>query len=79
MALSVRRALNRDLAGVTVAIQGVGHVGAYLESVNGAVMGRCRAKQDLVGDSDRRRVISLLVHGDAAVQGQGVVAREDDV
>jgi leucine dehydrogenase len=28
--LCVRRALNRDLAGVTVAIQGVGHVGAYL-------------------------------------------------
>ena len=30
VALSVRRALNRDLQGVTVAIQGVGHVGAYL-------------------------------------------------
>ena len=30
VALSVRRALNRDLDGVTVAIQGVGHVGAYL-------------------------------------------------
>ncbi|MDO8799012.1 Glu/Leu/Phe/Val dehydrogenase dimerization domain-containing protein [Phenylobacterium sp.] len=30
VALSVRRALNRDLSGVTVAIQGVGHVGAYL-------------------------------------------------
>jgi leucine dehydrogenase len=28
--LGVRRALNRDLDGVTVAIQGVGHVGAYL-------------------------------------------------
>ena len=30
MTLGVRRALNRDLDGVTVAIQGVGHVGAYL-------------------------------------------------
>ncbi|MDB5496531.1 MAG: Glu/Leu/Phe/Val dehydrogenase family protein [Phenylobacterium sp.] len=30
IALGVRRALNRDLDGVTVAIQGVGHVGAYL-------------------------------------------------
>lgn len=30
VALSVRRALNRDLDGITVAIQGVGHVGAYL-------------------------------------------------
>lgn len=47
---------------------------SHLESVNGVVMGRCRAKQDLVGDSERRRVISILVHGDAAVQGQGVVA-----
>ena len=28
--LGVRRALNRDLDGITVAIQGVGHVGAYL-------------------------------------------------
>jgi leucine dehydrogenase len=30
LALAVRRAMNRDLNGVTVAIQGVGHVGAYL-------------------------------------------------
>jgi leucine dehydrogenase len=30
VALCVKRALGRDLAGVTVAIQGVGHVGAYL-------------------------------------------------
>jgi len=47
---------------------------SHLESVNGVVMGKCRAKQDLVGDSERRKVISVLMHGDAAVAGQGVVA-----
>lgn len=47
---------------------------SHLESANAVVLGRCRAKQDLAGDHDRRRVISLLIHGDAAVIGQGVVA-----
>lgn len=47
---------------------------SHLESVNAVVLGKTRAKQDLVGDSDRRRVVSLLIHGDAAVAGQGVVA-----
>ncbi len=47
---------------------------SHLESVNGVVMGKCRAKQDLTGDTERRRVVSLLIHGDAAISGQGVVA-----
>jgi 2-oxoglutarate dehydrogenase E1 component len=47
---------------------------SHLESVNGLVMGRTRAKQDQTGDTDRRRVISVLMHGDAALAGQGVVA-----
>jgi 2-oxoglutarate dehydrogenase E1 component len=47
---------------------------SHLESVNPVVMGRCRAKQDLAGDAERRKVVSLLIHGDAAVAGQGVVA-----
>ena len=47
---------------------------SHLESVNGVVVGKTRAKQDLIGDHDRRRVLSLLIHGDAAVAGQGVVA-----
>ena len=47
---------------------------SHLESVNAVVMGRARAKQDQIGDDQRRRVISLLIHGDAAVAGQGVVA-----
>jgi len=47
---------------------------SHLESVNGVVQGRCRAKQWLKGDTERTRVVPMLIHGDAAVIGQGVVA-----
>ncbi len=47
---------------------------SHLESQDAIVLGCCRAKQDLAGDTHRRRVISLAIHGDAAVIGQGVVA-----
>lgn len=47
---------------------------SHLESVNPIVMGRTRAKQDREGDTQRRRFISLLIHGDAALAGQGIVA-----
>jgi 2-oxoglutarate dehydrogenase E1 component len=46
---------------------------SHLEAVNGVVEGRCRAKQRLRGDKERSRVIPVLIHGDAAVAGQGVV------
>lgn len=46
---------------------------SHLESVDPVVMGRCRAKQRLRGDTERRRVIPLLMHGDAAIVGQGIV------
>jgi 2-oxoglutarate dehydrogenase E1 component len=46
---------------------------SHLESVDAVVEGRCRAKQRLRGDTQRTRVIPLLVHGDAAVIGQGMV------
>jgi 2-oxoglutarate dehydrogenase E1 component len=47
---------------------------SHLEFVNPVVEGRVRAKQDRRGDTLRRRVMPLLVHGDAAFSGQGVVA-----
>jgi 2-oxoglutarate dehydrogenase E1 component len=47
---------------------------SHLEAVGAVVTGRCRAKQRLRGDYERRRVIPLLIHGDAAVAGQGIVA-----
>ena len=46
---------------------------SHLESADGVVEGRCRAKQRLRSDTERTHVIPLLLHGDAAVIGQGVV------
>lgn len=47
---------------------------SHLEFVNPVVEGRVRAKQDRRGDREGRRVVPLLIHGDAAFIGQGVVA-----
>ncbi len=47
---------------------------SHLEAVDPVVEGIVRPKQDRLGDTKRRRVIPLLVHGDAAFAGQGVVA-----
>jgi 2-oxoglutarate dehydrogenase E1 component len=47
---------------------------SHLEFVNPVVEGRVRAKQDRRGDVDRTRVLPLLIHGDAAFIGQGIVA-----
>lgn len=47
---------------------------SHLESVNPVVEGQTHAKQFLVGDEEeRRRIIPLLMHGDAALAGQGIV------
>ncbi|MDX2154620.1 MAG: multifunctional oxoglutarate decarboxylase/oxoglutarate dehydrogenase thiamine pyrophosphate-binding subunit/dihydrolipoyllysine-residue succinyltransferase subunit [Bryobacteraceae bacterium] len=47
---------------------------SHLEAVDPVVEGIVRPKQDRLGDKKRARVIPLLVHGDAAFAGQGVVA-----
>ena len=47
---------------------------SHLEAVNPVVLGKVRAKQDLLNDIDRSRVMAVLLHGDAAFAGQGVVA-----
>ncbi|WP_413720531.1 2-oxoglutarate dehydrogenase E1 component [Silicimonas sp. MF1-12-2] len=47
---------------------------SHLEAVNPVVLGKARAKQDQLHDHDRRQVLSILLHGDAAFAGQGVVA-----
>jgi len=46
---------------------------SHLEAVNPVVEGRVRAKQDRVGDTDRRGTLPVLLHGDAAFVGQGSV------
>ncbi len=47
---------------------------SHLEAVDPVVEGIVRARQQLFGDADRKQVIPLLLHGDAAFAGQGVVA-----
>ncbi|MCM2563451.1 2-oxoglutarate dehydrogenase E1 component [Lutimaribacter sp. EGI FJ00015] len=47
---------------------------SHLEAVNPVVLGKVRAKQDQLKDSDRTQVMGVLLHGDAAFAGQGVVA-----
>ncbi|MDH3263656.1 MAG: 2-oxoglutarate dehydrogenase E1 component [Paracoccaceae bacterium] len=47
---------------------------SHLEAVNPVVLGKARAKQDQLHDSDRMAVLPILLHGDAAFAGQGVVA-----
>jgi len=47
---------------------------SHLEAVDPVVEGIVRPKQDRLGDVRRERVIPVLVHGDAAFAGQGVVA-----
>ncbi|MDQ4024462.1 MAG: multifunctional oxoglutarate decarboxylase/oxoglutarate dehydrogenase thiamine pyrophosphate-binding subunit/dihydrolipoyllysine-residue succinyltransferase subunit, partial [Actinomycetota bacterium] len=47
---------------------------SHLEAVDPVVEGMARAKQDLLGDGAHERVLPVLLHGDAAFAGQGVVA-----
>lgn len=47
---------------------------SHLEAVDPVVEGRTRCKQNLVRDRDRGQVLPLLLHGDAAFAGQGLVA-----
>ncbi len=47
---------------------------SHLEAVNPVVLGKARAKQDQLNDTDRTAVLPVLLHGDAAFAGQGVVA-----
>ena len=47
---------------------------SHLEAVNPVVLGQTRAKQFFHGDKERNKVIPILIHGDAAFAGQGVVS-----
>lgn len=48
---------------------------SHLEAVNPVVLGKARAKSDQLGDTtERTSVLPILLHGDAAFAGQGVVA-----
>ncbi len=46
---------------------------SHLEFVNTVALGRCRSKQDRRGDDKRQEVMTVLIHGDAAFAGEGIV------
>lgn len=68
---------NRELADGTVRVSLAANP-SHLEAVNPVVEGKARARQRLLGDdgsaTDRKRVLPILIHGDAAFAGQGSVA-----
>jgi 2-oxoglutarate dehydrogenase E1 component len=47
---------------------------SHLDAVDPVTIGRTRAKQDRAGESGTQKYLPLLVHGDAAFAGQGIVA-----
>jgi 2-oxoglutarate dehydrogenase E1 component len=47
---------------------------SHLEAVDPVVLGKVRAKQQQRGDEERKEVVGILMHGDAAFAGQGLVA-----
>lgn len=47
---------------------------SHLEAVNPVVLGKVRAKQKQIDDRDRKQVMPVLLHGDAAFSGQGIIA-----
>ncbi|MDH5750430.1 MAG: 2-oxoglutarate dehydrogenase E1 component, partial [Rhodospirillales bacterium] len=52
---------------------------SHLEAVNTVVLGKVRAKQHQRNDEKRNQVMGLLMHGDAAFAGQGLVAESLDL
>ena len=64
---------NRDFEGNQVHISLTDNP-SHLEAVNPVVLGQTRAKQFYHQDKQRNKVIPILIHGDAAFAGQGVVA-----
>ena len=47
---------------------------SHLEFVNPLVLGKVRARQEILGDTQRKKSLPVLIHGDAAFAGQGIVA-----
>jgi 2-oxoglutarate dehydrogenase E1 component len=64
---------DREIGGRTVHLSLAANP-SHLEAVNPVVLGKVRAKQRQRGDAERRQVVGILMHGDAAFAGQGLVA-----
>jgi 2-oxoglutarate dehydrogenase E1 component len=46
---------------------------SHLETVDTVVMGKVKADQFLLNDNEREKVVPIIIHGDAAFAGQGIV------
>jgi len=64
---------DREFDGVKVHLSLVPNP-SHLEAVNPVVLGKCRAQQVARGDAEGDLVLPVLLHGDAAFAGQGIVA-----
>ena len=64
---------DREIAGRTVHLSLAANP-SHLEAVDPVVLGKVRAKQQQHGDSGRDEIAGILMHGDAAFAGQGLVA-----
>ncbi|MDP1676630.1 MAG: multifunctional oxoglutarate decarboxylase/oxoglutarate dehydrogenase thiamine pyrophosphate-binding subunit/dihydrolipoyllysine-residue succinyltransferase subunit, partial [Bacteroidota bacterium] len=65
--------IHRTLNGKEITVE-VAPNPSHLEAINPVVEGMVRAMQDRVVDSERKKAIPILVHGDAAFAGQGINA-----
>ena len=63
---------DREFDGISLHLSLVANP-SHLEAVNTVVLGKVRAKQQLIDDKKREQVMGILIHGDAAFAGQGVV------
>jgi 2-oxoglutarate dehydrogenase E1 component len=64
---------DREVGGQTIHLSLAANP-SHLEAVDPVVLGKVRAKQRQRGDSERSQVAGILMHGDAAFAGQGLVA-----
>jgi 2-oxoglutarate dehydrogenase E1 component len=64
---------DREIAGKSIHLSLAANP-SHLEAVDPVVLGKVRAKQLQRGDGERGQVASILMHGDAAFAGQGIVA-----
>jgi len=64
---------DRELGGVTMHLSLAANP-SHLEAVDPVALGKARAKQQQRGDRERDQVMAVLLHGDAAFSGQGLVA-----
>jgi 2-oxoglutarate dehydrogenase E1 component len=64
---------DREVGGQTIHLSLAANP-SHLEAVDPVVLGKVRAKQLQRGDTERSQIAGILMHGDAAFAGQGLVA-----